>query len=116
MRRDGQGVMSGAVKAHLDQSTGGPMEVCGKEIRTRGKLIRVAFLDGEGYQFLEDLEATLTAIRGSKFGVDLFTFVQKLSDTVPRYGYSMEWDNLAALRISTFSDWISHQINFKEVC
>src|SRR5438552_11311687 len=69
MRRDGQGVMSGAVKAHLDQSTGGPMEVCGKEIRTRGKLIRVAFLDGEGYQFLEDLEATLTAIRGSKFGV-----------------------------------------------
>ena len=59
------------------------MEVDGKEIRTRGRLIRIAFLDGEGYQFLEDPEAALAALRSSGPRIDLFTFIQKLSDTSP---------------------------------
>src|SRR5438552_11647888 len=89
------------------------MEVCGKEIRTRGGLIRIAFLDGEGYQFLEDPEVALGAIRASKSPVDLFTFIQKISDTVPRYGYPLDWDNMAALPVSTFEHWMTHQIDFK---
>src|SRR5437660_6741103 len=89
------------------------MEVCGKEIRTRGRLIRVAFLDGEGYQFLESPEEALGTVRDSKSGVDLFTFVQKLSDTVPRYGYPMEMDNIAVLPVSTVEHWMKHQIDFK---
>jgi len=89
------------------------MEVCGKEIRTRGGLIRIAFLDGEGYQFLEDPEVALGAIRASKSPVDLFTFIQKISDTVPRYGYPLDWDNMAGLPVSTFEHWMTHQIDFK---
>ena len=41
--------------------------------------------------------------------IDLFTFIQKLSDTSPKYGYPMEWDNMAALRVSSFDDWMKHQ-------
>lgn len=90
------------------------MEVCGKEIRIDGRLIRIASLDGEGYQFLEDPEAALGILRKARTRVDLFTFVQKLSDTTtPKYSYPMEWDNMAALRISTFDDWMKHQIDFK---
>jgi hypothetical protein len=89
------------------------MKVCGKEIRTRGRLIRIAFLDGEGYQFLEDPEAALGPFRNAGRRIDLFTFVQKLSDTSPKYGYPMEWDNMAALRVSSFDDWMKHQIDFK---
>ena len=37
------------------------MEMSGKDIRIRGRLIRTAFLDGEGYQFLEDPEAAMRA-------------------------------------------------------
>lgn len=89
------------------------MELCGKEIRTRGRLLRIAFLDGEGYQFLEDPEAALRALRKAGTRADLFTFIQKLSDTSPKYGFHMEWDNMAALRVSTFDHWMKHQIDFK---
>ena len=89
------------------------MEVSGKEIRIDGKLIRIAYLDGEGYQFLEDPESALEILRRSGSRIDLFTFIQKLSDTTPGYAYPMEWDNMAALRISTFDDWMTHQIGSK---
>jgi hypothetical protein len=89
------------------------LEVSGKEIRIWGKLIRIASLDGEGYQFLEDPEAALEVLRKSGTRIDIFTFVQKLSDTSPKYSYPMEWDNMAVLRISTFDDWMTNQIDFK---
>jgi hypothetical protein len=89
------------------------MELYGKEIRTRGTLIRIGFLDGEGYQFFEDPEAALNSLRSSRTRVDLFTFIQKLSETSPKYTYPMEWDNMAALRVSSFDDWMKHQIDFK---
>jgi hypothetical protein len=89
------------------------LEVCGKEIRVGGRLIRIAFVDGEGYQFLEDPEVALEALQKSGSRIDLFTFIQRLTDTGPRFNYSMEWDNVAALRISSFDDWITHQIGSK---
>lgn len=89
------------------------MEVCGKEIRSRGRLVRIASLEGEGYRFLEDPKEALGSLRQSKTQFDLFTFTQRLSDTSPKYSYPMEWDNLAAVKISTFDDWMTHQINFK---
>lgn len=89
------------------------MQLCGKEIKIRGRLIRVGYLDGEGYQFLEDPETALGMLRRSGTRIDLFTFIQKLSDASPKYNYPMEWDNMAALRISTFDDWWKNQIGFK---
>lgn len=89
------------------------MEVCGKEIRIDGRLVRSAFIDGEGYEFLEDPEVVLKSLRSSGARIDLFTFIQKLSDTTPRYNYPLEWDNMAALRVSTFDDWMTKQIDFK---
>ena len=87
------------------------MQVCGREIRVRGRLIRIAALDGDGYQFLEDTEATLAALRKSAARIDLFTFIQKLCEASPKYSYPMEWDNVAALHISSFDDWMMHQID-----
>jgi len=75
-------------------------------------LIRIAFIDGEGYQFLEDPVAALESLsHGPR--IDLFTFIQRLSDTTPRYRYPMELDNMAALRVTTFDDWMTKQIDFK---
>ncbi len=89
------------------------MKICGKELRIKGKLIRTAFLEGEGYQSLEDPEPLLETLRKSPIRIDLFTFIQKLSGTSPKYDYPMEWDNLAVLPISTFDDWMTNQIDFK---
>jgi hypothetical protein len=89
------------------------MQICGKQALVEGKLVRVARLDAEGYDFFDDPELALEAIRKSGAGTDLFTFTQKLSDTSPKYSYPMEWDNFAALRVTTFDDWMTKQIDFK---
>lgn len=89
------------------------MELQGREIRTRGKLIRVGFLDGEGYQFLDDPGAGVTALRKLRHRFDLFTFIQNLNDTTPKFAYPMEWDNMAALRVSSHDDWMKNQIDFR---
>jgi hypothetical protein len=89
------------------------LEVCGKELRIDGRLIRIGFIDGEGYQFLKDPEAALGSLRGSGIRIDLFTFIQRLSETATKLNYPMEWDNVAALRVLTFDDWMTKQIDFK---
>jgi hypothetical protein len=89
------------------------LELCDKVLRIEGRLIRIAFLDGEGYQFLEHPDAALEVLRHSGSRIDVFTFIQKLSDTTPKHSYPMEWDNMAALRVSTFDDWMKLQIDSK---
>lgn len=89
------------------------MEVCSKELRIAGRMIRTGFIDGEGYQFLEDPEAAIASLRTSRSRVDIFTFIQKLSDTSPKFNYPTEWDNMAALRVATYDDWMTKQIDFK---
>jgi hypothetical protein len=84
--------------------------VCGKEISVRGRLPRIAQLEGDGYEFLVDPEVMLDGLRKSGVGIDLFTFLQKLPETSPKYAYPMEWDNLAAVRVSTFDHWWTEQI------
>ena len=89
------------------------LDVCGKEVRVGGGLIRIGFLDAEGYQFLEDPKAALDFLRNSRPRIDIFTFIQRLSQTSPRSGYQMEWDNFAALRVASFDDWFKNQIDYK---
>ena len=89
------------------------MKVCGKDIKVHGRLIRIARLDADGYEFLDDPEVALNYLRGHRSGIDLFTFMQKLPHTTPEYGYAMEWDNRAALPVSTFEHWWTQQIDGK---
>jgi len=83
------------------------------EVRVQGRLIRIARVRGDGYMFWNDPEAVLSGIRKSGVRVDLFTFVQRVSETSPKYSFHMEWDNFAALRIASFEDWWDKQIGFK---
>src|SRR6266850_789181 len=89
------------------------MKICDKEIKVQGRLIRIACLDGDMYNFPEDPEAVLTGLRNSGTRIDLFTFLQKLPATEPQYRYPMEWDNLAVLPVTTFDHWWTQQIGFK---
>ena len=89
------------------------MQICGKKTVIKGSLIRIAHIDGEGYQFMDDTEEALKALQKSRIRIDLFTFIQKLSDTSPKFSYPMEWDNFAAIPVSTFDHWMKHQIDFK---
>ena len=89
------------------------MKVCGKDIAINGGLLRIARLTAEKYEYLDDPKAALDALRESGARIDLFTFMQKLPHTSPNHDYPMEWDNLAALSVSTFDEWWTKQINGK---
>ncbi len=79
----------------------------------RGRLCRVAEVEGEGYKFLADPAAAAAGLRASNTRADIFTFMQELPETSPRYKYPIEWDNFAVLPITTFDQWWTKQIGFK---
>lgn len=87
------------------------INVCGKDVRIDGRMIRIASLDGDMYTFPDDLDALLGALRKSGTRIDLFTFMQRVPETTPKYDFPMEWDNLAVLPVSTFENWWKNQIN-----
>ncbi len=88
------------------------MNVCGKDIQVSGGLIRVARLAAERYEFLQEPAAALDALRASNTRIDIFTFMPAVSHS-SQYDYHKEWDNVAALPVSTFDHWWTHQINGK---
>lgn len=84
-----------------------------RKIRIDGRIIRIGRLDGDKYIFPDNPEEILNAVRNCGARVDLFTFMQILPATAPKFSYPMEWDNFAALPISTFECWWMEQIGFK---
>ena len=88
-------------------------KVCNKDIQIHGRLVRLARLDADKYEFLDSPERVIDALRNISVRIDLFSFMQKLPERSPKYNYPMEWDNLAALRVSTFDTWWTQQIDGK---
>lgn len=86
------------------------MKVCGKDIKIAGRAVRIASVDGEKYEYTDDPARLIDSIKRSRTRVDVFTFLQKLPESSPKYAYPMEWDNLAVLPVSTFEHWWEQQI------
>src|SRR5260370_6041375 len=84
-----------------------------RELVVKGGMCRIAHLDADDYKFLNDPEPVLVELRKPNMRIDLFTFLQKLPETSPKYPYPYEMDNLAVLPISTFEQWWTNQIGFK---
>ena len=77
---------------------------------TRGMLTVVA-LEDEWYEDVHDPEAVLRAIAGHpRLRADVFTFWQRLPEREPRHPYYHEWEDIAALPVSTYDHWWSRQI------
>src|SRR5579872_6982667 len=89
------------------------MQAGGRNIMLSGRAIRTARLDGETYRFIEDPEPILADLRQSRQRVDLFTFLQRVPDTSPRFSYPMELDNLAVVEQHSFDHWWNEQLGFK---
>jgi hypothetical protein len=89
------------------------MNINGKDIKINGRLVRIARLEAEKYAFVEDPEPLMGALRHAGRRIDLFTFMQRLPETAPKHGYPMEWDNLAAIPVTTFDFWWNKQIDNK---
>jgi hypothetical protein len=89
------------------------MMVRGKDLQITGGLIRIARLRAEKFDYIDDAPSALADLRASGSRIDLFTFLQKLPRSTPEHDYPMEWDNVAALAISTYDEWWTTNINGK---
>ena len=89
------------------------MKLFGNDLQVDGNLIRIARLKAEKYDFVDDPKAAVEVLRKLGRRIDIFTFVQKLPDTSPKFRYRLEWDNLAALPLSSYDHWWTKQVNGK---
>ena len=86
------------------------VNVCGKDVKVQGRLVRIARLDGDKYTFPDNPQEFLTHLSECGTRIDIFTFLQKLPATSPSYSYPFEMDNLAVLQVTTFEHWWNNQI------
>ena len=86
------------------------MEINGKRIIMEGRVPRIARLEQEWCEDVEDPEILINTLRKTAGGPDILTFAQRLPDLEPKYAYRMELDSMAALPIKSYSFWWEKQI------
>ena len=69
----------------------------GRDVVVQGRLCRVVHVDDDSYKFLAESESAIAGVCGWSKRANLFTFLQMLPETSPRYPYPFQWDNLAVL-------------------
>jgi hypothetical protein len=84
-----------------------------REVSVRGRLLRTGRPVGDRFDYFEDADAFIAEAQAASRSVDIFTFVQPLPITDRQHPYAAEWDNFAALRVSTFEEWWKRQIDNK---
>jgi hypothetical protein len=63
-------------------------------------------IEGDGITKPEEF---ISKFRETGLNADLFTFAQKLPDTVQKFRYRAEWDNFAVIPITTYSEWFKNR-------
>jgi hypothetical protein len=83
-------------------------QVLGRTVIATGKWPKVASVQDE-HLAERDLSigaaSFIQALKQTRLKADIFTFAQKLPDIVPTHSFYLEWDNLAVMPITTFSEW-----------
>jgi hypothetical protein len=89
------------------------MRIGHAELVTRGKLLKISQIPEaqEDYVDIDDPETVISALRSLRPRPDIFCFWQRLPETQPKYSYYMEWDNVAAIPVTTFNHWLNKSIH-----
>jgi len=89
------------------------INAAGHELIVSGRFLKVAgvrdaeWLDGSG---VEDPELCITALKRSPIRPDVFRFAQPLGDPEPKHKYPLDWDNVAAVPITSYADWWENRL------
>jgi hypothetical protein len=84
--------------------------VCRRTVIVRGKWLRTAAIKDEDLAegvLIEDLSEFIRNLRSTFFRADMLTFAEKPPDTLPKHDCYFEYDNWAAVHVTTFGQWWS---------
>jgi hypothetical protein len=90
------------------------IQIHGRTVITTGKWLKVASIQDEELvegETVSDPPAFISGVRSARPVPDIFTFAQKLPDTLPKSGYHVEWDNVAVIPITTYSEWWEKRVD-----
>jgi hypothetical protein len=83
-------------------------QIDGRTVITTGKWLKVATVQDEELvegESVANPETFISQLKGTGLHADIFTFSQKLEEITPKHRYHFNWDNLAVIPITTYSDW-----------
>jgi hypothetical protein len=86
-------------------------QVLDHNVVVSGRLIRIARLDQEWYEDLENPEEMIASLSQRRPKADILSFWQRLPDITPRYDYYHEPEYVAAMPVSTYDDWFNKHIS-----
>jgi hypothetical protein len=87
------------------------VDIGGQTFAISGGALQVVALEDEWYEDVDDPEAVIKVLRTRRdLGADLFTFWQRLPDAEPRHTFYREWEEIAALKITSYEHWWGDQI------
>jgi len=83
------------------------MRIEDRTIVVTGKWIKMAAIHDENWQAgnVEHPESIIAKLKTQPTVADIFNFAQKLPDIKPRFNYPLEWENVAAIPITSFEEW-----------
>lgn len=74
---------------------------------SEGRMLKTATIHDEHWRpaTVDEPQSFVATLKASALSADIFTFSQKLPDTTPKFRFRMDWDNLAAIPLTTFDAW-----------
>lgn len=87
-------------------------QIQGHTIAVTGGWMKTARVHDEEWQSegIGDTDAFVRSLRESPLNADVFTFVQKLSDKAVHLPFPQVSDNVAAVKITSYTDWWENKI------
>jgi len=80
----------------------------GRTIISRGGWVKTASIRDEGEaegELVKEPQTFVAALKTSGLRADVLTFFQRPPDLKPKFDYPMEWENYAAVPVTTFDAW-----------
>jgi hypothetical protein len=77
-----------------------------------GKLLRIARIKDEPWlaDCVRDPSSMVAELKRVRRTPDIFVFSQRLPDTEPRFGFYHEYENFAAIPLTTHDNWLKNQV------
>jgi hypothetical protein len=87
-----------------------PITVNASNVIVKGKWVKIAMIHDEEWleSELENPELCVKEVKASRASglrADIISFAQKLPATERKYQYPMEWDSIAAIRLTSYQEW-----------
>jgi hypothetical protein len=89
------------------------LSVQGRTVAISGSWLKIASVFDEAAiddEVVRDPASFICELKDKKSGADIFTFAQRLPETEPKYPYPFEWDNLAAVTVTSYDEWFNKRI------